>query len=413
MAHSYHPLLALPFALLLLVIALGPLLAPHFWEKNKNRAFLVVLFCIPVLSVVLYQADWLGLGHSLHEYISFICMVGSLYIISGGISLRGNWKASPFSNTLLLLVGSVLASFIGTTGASMLLIRVFLKTNSERKNTWHLPLFFIFSVSNFGGLLTPLGDPPLFLGFLNGVPFHWTFSLAPEWILSIAYLLIIFYLWDGIVLRKEGYVNQSLKTTQEKTLQIEGSLNFLLLMGVMGCIFLPSPYREIGMLALSLISFFSTRKQIHRFNQFSFHPILEVVILFAGIFITMIPVMGMLHDQAPRLGLTQAWQYFWVTGLLSSFLDNAPTYLAFFNIAKALGLQDANLVAGIPEHLLRAISLAAVWMGANTYIGNGPNFMVKAIAEQQGYKPPNFLAYFLIALLILSPLYLMTSLIFL
>lgn len=413
MAHSYHPLLALPFALLLLVIALGPLLAPHFWEKNKNRAFLVVLFCIPVLSVVLYQADWLGLGHSLHEYISFICMVGSLYIISGGISLRGNWKASPFSNTLLLLVGSVLASFIGTTGASMLLIRVFLKTNAERKNTWHLPLFFIFSVSNFGGLLTPLGDPPLFLGFLNGVPFHWTFSLAPEWILSIAYLLIIFYLWDGIVLRKEGYVNQSLKTTQEKTLQIEGSLNFLLLMGVMGCIFLPSPYREIGMLALSLISFFSTRKQIHRFNQFSFHPILEVVILFAGIFITMIPVMGMLHDQAPRLGLTQAWQYFWVTGLLSSFLDNAPTYLAFFNIAKALGLQDANLVAGIPEHLLRAISLAAVWMGANTYIGNGPNFMVKAIAEQQGYKPPNFLAYFLIALLILSPLYLMTSLIFL
>ncbi len=406
-------LVCLPFILLLLVIALGPLFFPHFWEKNKNRALVVSALCLPTLFYIAKQAQWNPLFHSLHEYFSFICMVGSLYIISGGISLRGNLKATPGGNTLLLLLGSILASIIGTTGASMLLIRVFLKTNSERKKTWHLPLFFIFSVSNFGGLLTPLGDPPLFLGYLNGVPFHWTLSLFPEWLLSISYLLIIFYVWDHLFFRQEKKEDLQLDERKQEALQIEGSFNFLLLIGVMGCIFLPSPYREAGMIALTLLSFKTTRREIHHFNQFSFSPILEVVILFAGIFITMVPVLQILHVLAPDLGLSKSWHFFWVTGILSSFLDNAPTYLAFFNIAKSLGIQDATLVAGIPEHILRAISLAAVWMGANTYIGNGPNFMVKAIAEQQGYKPPNFISYFFIAMLILSPLYILTSLLFL
>lgn len=413
MAHIPPYWFILPFAGILLAIALCPLFFHHFWEKNKNRALVTGLFSVPTLLYVFSQAQWLPLLESLHEYFSFICLVGSLYIISGGISLRGDLKLNPKTNTLILLIGSILASAIGTTGASMLLIRVFLKTNAGRKNAWHLPIFFIFSVSNFGGLLTPLGDPPLFLGFLNGVPFHWTFTLLPEWILSTAYLLIIFYIWDFVVLRKEGIRPSKKVGNIQESFKVEGTLNFLLLLGVMASIFLAAPYREIFMIALSLVSLLSTRKEIHSFNQFSYAPIIEVAILFAGIFITMVPVLEILHFKAPQMGLVHPAQYFWATGLLSSFLDNAPTYLTFFNIAKALGLQDANLIAGIPEHLLRAISLGAVWMGANTYIGNGPNFMVKAIAEQQGYKTLNFGSYFLIALFILGPLYLLTSILFL
>ncbi len=413
MNHTPSYVWIFPFAGLLLAIALCPLFLHHFWEKNKNRAILTTLFALPTLAYVFFEAEYTALFHSLHEYFSFICLVGSLYIISGGISLKGDLKGTPKINTLLLLIGSVLASVIGTTGASMLLIRVFLKTNSERKNTWHLPVFFIFSVSNFGGLLTPLGDPPLFLGFLNGVPFQWTFTLLPEWILSIVYLLIIFYVWDSKVYRQEKVKDLIEDETHLEALKIKGSWNFILLLGVMGAIFLPTPYREFAMIALTLLSFFFTHKEIHAFNQFSFAPIIEVAILFAGIFITMVPVLKILHFKAPQMGFSEAWQYFWATGLLSSFLDNAPTYLTFFNIAKSLGLQDNHLIAGIPENLLRAISLAAVWMGANTYIGNGPNFMVKAIAEQQGYKTLNFGSYFILSFAILSPLYLLTTFLFL
>jgi len=397
--------LALPFIVLLLTIALAPLFCPHFWEKNKNRAWVTLLISLPTLYFIFQQGHYEALLHSLHEYASFLCLVGSLYVISGGIALKGNLEGSPRNNALLLLAGSALASLIGTTGASMLLIRLFLKTNSEREHTWHLPLFFIFSVSNFGGLLTPLGDPPLFLGFLNGVPFQWTLGLWPEWLLSISYLLVIFYFWDRRAYQREETKSLRQDRQHQRALEISGGFNLALLLGVMACIFLPSPFRELGMLALSLASYFGTRRQIHRFNEFSFGPILEVAILFAGIFVTMVPVLGLLQTGAPRLGLTQPWQYFWATGLLSSFLDNAPTYLTFFNIAKSSGLHEATLVAGVPDLLLRAISLGAVWMGANTYIGNGPNFMVKAIADAQGYKTPNFLSYFLISALILGPLY--------
>lgn len=413
MAQAPSYFLMIPFAALLLAIALMPLFFHHFWEKNKNRFYITSLLSTPTLFYIFHTAQWTELFHSLHEYFSFICMVGSLYIISGGISLKGDLKASPKINTTLLLIGSSLASIIGTTGASMLLIRVFLKTNSERKNTWHLPLFFIFSVSNFGGLLTPLGDPPLFLGFLNGVPFEWTLTLFPEWVLSLVYLLLVFYLWDSWAYRRETKEDLKKDEAQQEPLKIVGTFNLLLLLGIMASIFLPSPWREASMILLTVISFLLTRKEIHHSNQFSFGPILEVAILFAGIFITMVPVLKILHFKAPQLNLTEPWQYFWATGLLSSFLDNAPTYLTFFNIAKALGLQDASLIAGIPEHLLKAISLGAVWMGANTYIGNGPNFMVKAIADQQGYKTLSFGAYFLISFLILGPLYLLTTFLFL
>ncbi|MFO1519153.1 MAG: sodium:proton antiporter [bacterium] len=346
--------------------------------------------------------DLSPLSHTLTEYLSFLSLVGSLFIISGGIAVRGNRRSTPGTN-LTFSAGAVLANLIGTTGASMLLVRPFLRTNRERKRTWHLPLFFIFIVSNAGGLLTPLGDPPLFLGFLNGVPFHWTLSLFPEWLLVISLLLALFFFWDRKVYRLESIESLREDESAYEPIRIEGGINFILLMGVIGSVFLPTPWREIAMIALSVVSYKATSEEIHRHNQFSFFPIVEVAILFAGIFVTMTPVLEILEIRGSSLHLTQPWQFFWVSGSLSSFLDNAPTYLTFFNLAK--GLHEGGGIAGVPEALLRAISLGSVLMGANSYIGNGPNFMVKAIADEQGFKTLNFGGYLLMAVLILFPIY--------
>jgi Na+/H+ antiporter NhaD/arsenite permease-like protein len=331
-------------------------------------------------------------------------------VISGGISVEGDLQATPFNNVIFLALGTILANFIGTTGASMLLIRPFLKTNSQRKRTWHLPLFFIFTVSNGGGLLTPLGDPPLFLGFLNGVPFHWTLSLWPEWITAVGTLLVVFFIWDRWAYRLEEAGNLSRDKTEIIPLKIEGGGNFIFLVGIVGAVFLRTPWREMAMIFLSTLSYFSTAKKIHRRNQFTFFPVLEVAILFAGIFITMTPALMLLESKGAELPLTKPWHFFWASGIISSFLDNAPTYLSFFELAK--GLHAGGAIAGIPEALLRAISIGSVLMGANTYIGNGPNFMVKAIADEQGFKTLNFGGHLLMSLLILFPIYFLFTWIF-
>jgi Na+/H+ antiporter NhaD/arsenite permease-like protein len=410
MPHSSSPPLwtLLPFAGILLCIALLPLFLTHFWEKNRNKGVVVLVWSLPILFY--FHSDLSSLVHTLKDYFSFISLIGSLFIISGGIAITGDLRGKPSTNLGFLGLGAILANIIGTTGASMLLIRPFLKTNRERKNTWHLPLFFIFIVSNVGGLLTPLGDPPLFLGYLNGVPFHWTFSLFPEWFTAVTILLTVFYGWDYWAYRREGPGALKLDEQRVEPLRLKGTRNFILLAGIVGAVFLPSPWREIIMIALAVLSYRLTPQSIHKLNQFSFFPIIEVAILFIGIFITMTPPLQILEIRGGELGLTKPWQFFWTSGALSSFLDNAPTYLTFFNLAKGLHVEGG--IAGVPEVLLKAISTGAVFMGANSYIGNGPNFMVKAIADEQGFKTLNFGAYLLMAMVILVPIYLLFTWIF-
>lgn len=400
----------IPFALMLLSVALFPLLAPRVWEKNSQKALITLLISLPT-TLYLTQGHPLTLLHSLHEYISFISLLTTLFIISGGIHLAGDIEATPRTNTLFLIVGAVLANVVGTTGASMLLIRPLLKTNSERKHTRHIPIFFIFIVSNIGGLLTPVADPPLFLGYLRGVPFFWTLHLLPIWLVCVGILLTVFYFWDRRAHRQETKMALQKDQAQITPLKIQGLFNLPLLLGVVGCVFLPSPYREIAMGILALVSFKWTPAAIHQKNRFSFTPILEVAILFIGIFITMIPALNYLFSHGSSMGISQPSQFFWSTGFLSSFLDNAPTYLAFISMAQGLQMPDASII-GITPSILIAISAGAVLMGANTYIGNGPNFMVKALAEEAGIKMPSFLGYMLYSGGILLPLFALINWIF-
>jgi len=402
------PIIAvLPFALLLASIAIFPLVAEHFWESNRNKGIVVVLLSLPVLFYLsTVYPD--GLTHSAHEYFSFLALLGSLYIIAGGIHLAGDLRATPRNNTLILGIGAVLANLIGTTGASMLLIRVLLKSNSERKNIGHTPFFFILIVSNCAGLLTPLGDPPLFLGYLRGVPFTWTFSLFPYWAIAVGYLLALYYFVDTRAYRTEAAADLALDRTQVEPLKVSGLVNVALLAGVIAAIFLDSPVREVCMLALAFVSARWAPREARARNNFNYGPIIEVAVLFAGIFVTMVPALALLEARGSELGLTMPWQFFLVTGGLSSVLDNAPTYLTFLSAVQGMKLQDQ--IVGVPFVYLTAISLGAVFMGANTYIGNGPNFMVKAIAEESGVKMPSFFGYALRAVLTLTPIYIVVLL---
>ena len=400
----------IPFVCLLLMIAILPIVAPHFWESNRNRGILVSMISLPVL-ILFFKNNPSVMLHSIEEYFSFIVLLASLYVISGSIFVIGDLRATPMVNTLFLTVGAILANFIGTTGASMVLIRPFLKTNSERQKTHHLPLFFIFIVSNCGGLLTPLGDPPLFLGYLQGVPFFWTLKLFPAWLLMIGLLLMIFFIWDWRAYRTETREALRLDQSRIQPLRLRGWRNLFLLGGVLYGVFLPSPWRELLMIHMTILSWIIGPKAVRQMNRFSWAPIVEVIILFAGIFITMVPALMLLKQHALAFGISKPWQFFWMTGLLSGFLDNAPTYLTFLTLAQGLGLPAE--VAGVPESLLMSISMAAVFMGANSYIGNGPNFMVKAIADHSGFKTPSFFLYMLYATGVLFPLYGMIHLIFL
>jgi Na+/H+ antiporter NhaD/arsenite permease-like protein len=353
-------------------------------------------------------------------------LLGALFVISGGIFVKGEFAGTPLVNSGFLLVGAILANLIGTTGASMLLIRPYLRANHRRKRTAHLVVFFIFIVSNVGGLLTPLGDPPLFLGFLRGVPFQWTFSLFPIWATALGLLLVIFNLYDQYVFTREDVETPGALTEDvqpRRGLRVEGAHNFLFLLGVMAAAFfsgylgLPRGAQESLMIAMALLSWFTTKKSVHEANHFHFHPIIEVAALFAGIFVTMIPALEILNARAPELHLDAPWHYFWLSGALSSFLDNAPTYLTFTAMATGtLGGTADNLgtLLGSPAGvmMLRAISCGAVFMGANSYIGNGPNLMVKSIAERHGVAMPTFGGYMVYSGLILTPLFIALTMIF-
>lgn len=399
----------LPFIGLLLSIAILPLAAPRWWEDHKHKAWIGLAFSLPIALVIL-QHEPSELGRTLHEYLAFIVLLGSLFVVAGGIVLEGDLRATPAVNTAFLAVGAVLANVIGTTGASMVLIRPFLRTNSERRHVAYLPVFFIFAVSNVGGCLTPLGDPPLFLGFLRGVPFFWTLSLWPEWLVMIGALLAVFYVYDAYWWGKETAKTVKRDLAQVRPLRLRGRRNLLCLAGILWAVFLPEPWREVMMVAMGWLGYRWTPPAYRTHNAFTFLPIAEVAILFAGIFITMVPALVLLRTHGSEFGITQPWQFFWLTGLLSSFLDNAPTYLAFVSLGQGLGLGGPFL--DVPERILQAISLGAVFMGANTYIGNGPNFMVKAIAEEMKVKMPSFFGYMAYSATILLPLCLVVTLVF-
>jgi Na+/H+ antiporter NhaD/arsenite permease-like protein len=399
-----------PFIVMLLAIAVCPLAIPHWWESNRNKLVVSAVLGAPILVLYLTRRPAALVGMA-EEYVSFIILLAGLYVISGGILLRGDLEATPITNTGFLAVGAVIASFIGTTGASMLLIRPLLQTNRERRRVKHTVIFFVFLVSNIGGMLTPLGDPPLFLGYLQGVPFAWTFRLWPQWLFMVVALLAVYFVWDTRAYARETAGARRRDRTEIEPLRIRGPLNGLgLALVVLAVAFLHAPWREAAVVAIAAVSFGLTPKAIRRANNFTSYPIVEVAVLFFGIFLTMIPALDVLRARGGELGVREPWQFFWASGTLSSFLDNAPTYLTFLALAQGLGL--TNEVVGVPHAILTAISVGAVAMGANTYIGNAPNFMVKAIAEEAKVPMPSFFGYMLYSGGLLIPLFVVVTLLF-
>ena len=433
----------IPFIGILLSIALGPLVAPHFWHKHfpKISAFWALAFAIPFLIAFKSAALYEILHIYLIDYIPFIILLWALFAASGGILLRGTPAGTPKVNLIIILIGTLLASLIGTTGASMLLIRPLLRANEKRKSRLHIVIFFIFLVSNIGGSLTPLGDPPLFLGFLHGVPFFWTMNLFPHMAFAVVLLLAVFFIWDTILYRRE---QQDMPPVgKPEPLRLEGAHNFIFLLGVLGGVIMSGIWRpgevnvggvhmgiqniarDLMLIAMGVLSILTTKKMTRADNQFSWFPIMEVAYIFAGIFMTIIPALAILKagEQGALAwlvrGVQDPQQYFWVTGALSSFLDNAPTYLTFFNTALGRfypGVPETQAVGRlIAENViyLKAISVGAVFMGANTYIGNAPNFMVRSIAEERGVPMPSFFGYMVkYSLPILIPIFVLVTLVF-
>ncbi|UCF63051.1 MAG: sodium:proton antiporter [bacterium] len=463
----------IPFIGILLSIAIFPLIAPHFWHHHfgKISAFWALLFAIPFL--IAYGGD--GMYEILHiyiaDYIPFIILLWALFTAAGGIYIQGAPVGTPYANLVVLLIGTILASWIGTTGAAMVLIRPVIRMNKYRKSKVHIIVFFIFLVANIGGSLTPLGDPPLFLGFLHHVPFFWTLKLLPEMAMLSGILLVLFFLMDIFYFRKEGWHNkpylkpyryqvpegmdeEQIKVNFEKgaeltgaststgKVSIQGLHNIIFLLGIMGGVLfsglvhigefslfgvhvtVQSVIRDVFLILMGLLSLKTTAWSIREGNEFTWFPIQEVAKLFAGIFMTIVPALAMLRaGAAGHLGfiieaVTEPWHYFWVTGSLSSFLDNAPTYLTF--LSTSLG----QFFAGQPEIIavgrliaeqeiyLKAISTGAVFYGAMTYIGNAPNFMVKSISEEQNIKMPSFFGYMIYSVLILVPIFVLITLVF-
>ena len=395
---------------MLLAIALLPLWIPHWWESNRHKLAVSLLLGLPILA--LYAARRPGaLLSTAEDYVSFIVLLAGLFVISGGILLRGDLAATPRTNTAFLALGAVLASFVGTTGASMLLIRPILQTNRERTRVRHTIVFFIFLVSNIGGMLTPLGDPPLFLGYLQGVPFTWTFQLWTHWGLQVVALLALYFVWDRREYSREPIAALRRDRAQIEPLRVQGAPNILALgLVVVAVALLHAPWREAAIVALGALSLWRTPPTIRRANGFTTYPIVEVAVLFAGIFLTMIPALELLRMRGGELGVREPWHFFWAAGILSSFLDNAPTYLTFLALGQGLGL--AREVVDVPHTILAAISVGAVSMGANSYIGNAPNFMVKSIAEQQGVKMPSFFGYMVYSGAVLVPLFVVVTVVF-
>jgi len=400
----------LPFVAMLLAIAILPLAAPHWWEPNRNKLIVSAGLGLPVLVLYLGRQPT-ALVHMAGDYVSFVVLLGGLYAIAGGILLRGDLEATPAVTGTFLGAGALLASLIGTTGATMLLIRPLLQTNRQRRHVTHTVVFFIFLVGNVGGMLTPLGDPPLFLGYLAGVPFTWPLRLWPPWLTMVAGLLGVYLAWDCLLHRREAPAALRRDRARIEPLRVDGGLNALGLLGVVAAVaLLPAPGREVAIVALAALSLWRTPATIRRANQFTAGPMVEVAVLFLGIFLTMIPALELLHQRGGEMGVRTPAQFFWATGVLSSFLDNAPTYLAFLALAQGLALPAE--VAGVPHAILAGISVGAVAMGANTYIGNAPNFMVKTIAETRGVRMPTFVGYMLYSGAVLLPLFALVTRLF-
>ncbi|MBI1962198.1 MAG: sodium:proton antiporter [Candidatus Rokubacteria bacterium] len=372
----------LPFVAMLLAIAVCPLWAPHWWESNRNKMLVSCLLGLPILGLYVVREPKALLGMA-EEYVSFIILLAGLYVISGGILMRGDLTATPLTNTGFLALGAALASFIGTTGASMLLIRPVLQTNRERARVKHTVIFFIFLVSNIGGMLTPLGDPPLFLGYLQGVPFVWTFRLWLHWLFMTGVLLAAYFVWDTTQYTREPIAAIRRDRAELEPLRVRGALNALWLGGVILAVaFLHEPAREVAIVGLALASLWRTPGGVRE----------------------------LLRVRGGELAVREPWQFFWAVGALSSFLDNAPTYLTFLALGQGLGL--AREVVGVPHAILTGIAVGAVSMGANTYIGNAPNFMVKSIAEEAGIRMPSFFGYMLYSGLVLIPLFIAVTFLF-
>jgi Na+/H+ antiporter NhaD/arsenite permease-like protein len=401
----------LPFLGLLFSMALLPLFASRFWARHFGKVCAV--FGVPVAAWFFFFAPG-ELIHTAFEYLSFLVLLVSLFTISGGILLRGTLRGTPAVNCGFLAAGAALSNLLGTTGASMLLIRPLLRANSGRTGSARIYVFFIFVVANIGGALTPVGDPPLFLGFLKGVPFFWTTRNLWSWWLAAAGMVIgIYYILDRWGARPEGEPGSAEAggSSERVPLAVAGKRNLLLLTAVIAAVFLPTPLRETAMLTATALSVWKTPAWIRRENGFTYHPIREVAILFAGIFATMIPALLILQARGGELGITEPWHFFWASGTLSSFLDNAPTYLTFLSLAQGLG--GSADIAGVSAPILRAISAGAVFMGAVTYIGNAPNFMVKSIVESSGIRMPSFFGYMGYSFVVLLPVFAIITWIFL
>ena len=441
----------LPFAGMLLSIALFPLLAPHFWHHHYKKVavgwafvFFAPFFVQYGILAAIRLAEVL-----LIDYVPFLILLWGLYTVSGGIYLRATLVATPALNAGFLAAGLVLASLMGTTGASMLLIRPMLRANGWRKHKAHVFVFFIFLVSNMGGLLTPLGDPPLFLGFIHGVPFFWTLQLFPEYLFVSAIVLAVFVVVDMRLIRREIENRPTHELPHRRTsFRVEGAHNFLLLFGILGAVLLSGFWhtpglawfgvhfeyrnvvRDLLIIVVGFVSIASTPRGVREDNGFTWEPMKEVAFLFFGIFVTIIPVLMILKagaEGAARvlvLGVTEPWQYFWASGILSSFLDNAPTYLTFMALSLGqLGIEPSQVTAALSGAMpgpsstqfaavLKAVSCGAVMMGANTYIGNAPNFMVLSIAKEYGVKMPSFFGYMLWSGMVLVPVFMLVGVVF-
>jgi Na+/H+ antiporter NhaD/arsenite permease-like protein len=398
----------LPFAALLACIAVLPLIpaTTHLWDHNWFKAVVSLGLGLPVGAWIWFGFDKHLVQHSMEEYAQFIVLLASLFVVSGGVFLAGDLRATPRNNTLLMGAGAVLASFVGTTGAAMLLARPLLNTNSERRNKAHTMVFAILIVANCGGLLTPLGDPPLYVGLMRGVPFTWTFSLFWPWLFVNGLLLFTYYALDCRRYAEEPADAIAEDRTAATKLSLRGRWNIAWLAVIIASVaFLGEwPLVKVAVqVGAAAASYVLTPKKV-RFgdNEFTWGPIIEVAVLFAGIFLTMVPALQILRTEAHSLPLNE-YTFFGFTGVLSSVLDNTPTYLAFFDMGQELTLPGASVVAGVPELYLTAISLGAVTCGAITYIGNGPNFMVKAIAEEHGVAMPSFGRYVVWAAAYLVP----------
>lgn len=434
----------IPFAGMLLSIAIFPLIKEEWWEKHKPWvvAFWSLLFLIPFAVIF---GGHIALEHlievTLGDYLTFIVLLFGLFCVAGNISLQGDLTGSPKVNVVLLLIGTLLSSWIGTTGASMLMIRPIIRANKWRQRKVQIMVFFIFLISNIGGCLTPVGDPPLLMGFMNGVGFFWSLDLLPVMLLNVLILLTLFFLIDTKAYKKDiadGFKPEIHPESERVKLHLDGAHNIAFMLIIVAAVILsgvlPTTFpvfsegptimgvtlsyasiiEIIMILASAYLSFKTTKKEIRDSNHFTWDAIEEVAILFIGIFITMIPALLILKARGADLGLTQPWQFFWITGALSSFLDNTPTYLVFFTTAASLGFTSGvqTLTSFIPKAILMAISCGAVFMGANTYIGNAPNFMVKTLSDENGINMPSFFGYMAWSICFLVPVFIIDMLVF-